>query len=208
MGKIEALWTKRAHRGPMDAHERVRLRAGEGIEDDANRGRRKRQVTVIEKEVFERITDDLGDADPSMRRANVLVSGVGLANSRGRVLRLGDVRLRIHGETRPCERMDAQAPGLTAALSTPWNGGVYGVVLDDGEIAVGDEAALEDEGEAAAEATAPARAEAAAGDEFALEVARVAAEGGAAPKVAKVAAGDDAPKAAEVVAGDESVPER
>lgn len=143
-GRVEALWRKRAHRGVMDPVDEARFVADEGIEDDANRGRRKRQVTVIEKEVFDRVASELPDVQPSMRRANVMVSGVGLKESRGRVLRLGDVRIRIHGETRPCERMDAQVHGLTAALSPPWNGGVYGVVLDDGIVRLGDEAALED----------------------------------------------------------------
>lgn len=143
-GRVEALWLKRARRGVMDSVEEARFIEDEGIEDDANRGRRKRQVTVIEKEVFDRVASELPDVAPSMRRANVMVSGVGLKESRGRVLRLGAVRIHIHGETRPCERMDAQVPGLTAALSPPWNGGVYGVVLDDGAVRLGDRAALED----------------------------------------------------------------
>lgn len=143
-GRVEALWRKRARRGPMDATDSLRLVKDRGIEDDANFGRSKRQVTVIEKEVFDRVAGALPDVEPYMRRANVMVSGVRLKESRGRVLRLGDVRIRLWGETRPCERMDAQVPGLTAALDLDWNGGVYGVVLDDGTIAVGDAARLED----------------------------------------------------------------
>jgi MOSC domain-containing protein YiiM len=38
--------------------------------------------------------------------------------------------------------MDAQVLGLTAALDPYWNGGAYGIVLDDGEVSVGDEARL------------------------------------------------------------------
>ncbi len=144
-GRVEALWTKRAHRGVMDAVERVTLIEDEGIETDANRGRAKRQVTVIEKEVFDRIRRELPEVEPRMRRANVMVSGIRLQETRNRVLRLGGVRLRIHGETRPCERMDAQVPGLTAALDPAWNGGVYAVVLNDGVVTVGDEARLEDQ---------------------------------------------------------------
>lgn len=143
-GRVEALWRKRARRGPMDPADRIRLVEDRGIEDDASFGRSKRQMTVIEKEVFERIAAELPDVRPYMRRANVMVSSVRLKESRGRVLRLGDVRIRIWGETRPCERMDAQVPGLTAALDPDWNGGVFGLVLDDGEVGVGDEAWLEE----------------------------------------------------------------
>jgi MOSC domain-containing protein YiiM len=141
-GTVEALWIKRAHRGPMDPVDSVTMIGGRGIETDANSGRSKRQVTVIEKEVFDRIRTELPDAEPFMRRANVMVSGLRLQNTRGRILRLGDVRIRIWGETRPCERMDAQVPGLTAALDPHWNGGVFGVVLDDGEVRAGDSASL------------------------------------------------------------------
>ncbi len=143
-GRVEALWTKRAHRGSMDSVDRIRLVAGKGIEGDANYGRAHRQVTVIEKEAFDRIREELPDAEPSMRRANVMVSGVRLEGARDRVLRLGGARIRIGGETRPCERMDAQVPGLTAALGRQWSGGAHGVVLDDGEIRVGDAAELEE----------------------------------------------------------------
>lgn len=141
-GRVEAIWLKRAHRGPMDPVQRARLVAGGGITDDANFGRSRRQVTLIEKEAFERIAERLPAADPAMRRANIMVSGLRLEGTRDRTLTLGGVRLHVRGETRPCDRMDAQCPGLTAALDPDWNGGVYAVVLDDGEIAVGDPAEL------------------------------------------------------------------
>lgn len=142
-GRIEALWLKRAHRGVMDGTDEARFIEGKGIEDDANFGRSKRQVTIIEKEVFDGIIEELPDVEPSMRRANVMVSGIRLRDARGQVLRLGGVRIRLVGETRPCERMDAQVPGLTAALDPEWKGGAYGVVLDGGVVSVGDEAVLE-----------------------------------------------------------------
>lgn len=142
-GKVEALWTKRAHRGPMDPVDEMTLVEGKGIDEDANFGRSKRQVTVIEKEVFDRIVADLPDVEPSMRRANVMVSGIRLQNTRGHVLSLGDVKIRLWGETRPCERMDAQVDGLTAALDPEWAGGAFGVVLNDGQIRVGDEVSIE-----------------------------------------------------------------
>ena len=142
-GRVEAIWTKRAHRGVMDPADAVATVAAKGIENDANFGRRRRQVTVIEMEVFDRIREALPEVEPSMRRANVMVSGVRLQDTRDHVLTLGDVRIHLHGETRPCELMDAQVEGLTAALDADWGGGAFGVVLDDGEIRVGDVASLE-----------------------------------------------------------------
>ena len=54
------------------------------------------------------------------------------------ILRVGSGRLRVNGETRPCERMDEPLPGLRAERRHRWGGGVYASVLEDGKIAVGD----------------------------------------------------------------------
>jgi MOSC domain-containing protein YiiM len=143
VGRVEAIWVKRSFGGVMDPADEVDLVAGKGIVHDASFGRSGRQVTVIEREVFDRVKRSLPDAQPAMRRANIMVSGVRLADSRNRVLRVGGVRLRLRGETKPCERMDEQCEGLRAALASDWGGGAHGVVLDDGLVRVGDEATLE-----------------------------------------------------------------
>ena len=144
-GRLEAIWIKRAHRGPMDPAPVVELRAGRGIAGNADQGR-KRQVTLIEREVWQRLMSELdADIPPAARRANLMVSGTGLADTRGRVLRIGACRLRIAGETRPCERMDEALPGLRAAMRPAWGGGAFAEVLDDGTVSVGDPVTWESE---------------------------------------------------------------
>ena len=141
-GKVEAIWTKRAHGGVMDSADQATLVEGEGLVDDANFGA-TRQVTVIEKEVFDRIEAELPDSGPVMRRANIMVSGIRLEDSRDQVLTLGDVKIRIRGETRPCELMDEQCPGLRDTLDLHWGGGAHGSVIQGGELRVGDTATIE-----------------------------------------------------------------
>jgi len=137
-GKLEAIWLKRMKRGPMDPRNKATLKAGSGLVDNANQGG-KRQVTLLDTARWARIEAELGTRlDPSTRRANLLVSGVSLAESRGRILLVGPCRLRVIRETRPCERMDEAFAGLRSVMQKDWGGGAYAEVLNDGEIAVGD----------------------------------------------------------------------
>lgn len=138
MSTLEQIWIKRMHRGPMDAAQRARVVAGRGIVGNANQGG-TRQVTIVSNKHWSDITAPLGSTpDPRLRRANLLVSDIDFSMARGKILKIGRVRVRIHGETRPCEQMEAAAPGLRDVMSVPWGGGAFGEILDDGEIAVGD----------------------------------------------------------------------
>ena len=142
-GRLEAIWIKRAHRGVMDPVWTGTLVTGKGLVGNADQGRR-RQVTLIQREVWERLMRELNaSTSPSARRANLMVSGIELAYTRDRLLRVGPCRLRVSGETKPCERMDEALPGLRDAMRPDWGGGVFAEVLDDGDIAVGDEVSWE-----------------------------------------------------------------
>ena len=128
-GRVEAIWIKRAKRGPMDAVEQAEMIAGRGLVGNANQGGR-RQVTIIDAAVWERVMEELGaKVDPSARRANIMVRGLNLENTRKRVLLLGECRVKIFTETKPCERMDEVLPGLCAALYKNWGGGASGQVI-------------------------------------------------------------------------------
>ena len=142
-------------RGPIETVGRVAVSRTEGIHGDfrgavkpGKKGRR--QVSLIEADSWAAAMADLGlegrDAPPwHARRANLLVEGLRLPREPGRIIAIGgSVRIEVTGECDPCSRMEEIAPGLKAALTPDWRGGLLGRVLDEGEIAVGDEVRIEE----------------------------------------------------------------
>ena len=128
----------------MDDVHHAHCAAGQGLVGNVDRSRR-RQITILERESWDRLMGAFTTTrDPSMRRANLLVSGISLAHTRGGTLRIGDVRLLVGGEVTPCERMDDVLPGLQEAMRADCAGGVFTQVLTSGTIRVGDEVAWDE----------------------------------------------------------------
>lgn len=106
----------------------------DGIVGNADRGGR-RQITLISAERWRVACQLLGEQlDPALRRANVMVSGIDLAETRGRHILLGEVELEITTETVPCRLMDFADAGLMHALHPDWGGGVSTCVVTPGII--------------------------------------------------------------------------
>jgi len=118
----------------MDRVDEATLVAGRGLEGSADQGG-WRQVTIISEEAWRDAAAELGDdVDPSHRRANVMVRGIDLENSRGKQIRLGACVVNIRGENPPCKLMgEMQRP-----LKPHWRAGVFGEIAAGGTIRVGD----------------------------------------------------------------------
>ena len=133
--------------GPMETLEHVAVSVAEGVHGDFRgaraslKPRRKRQVSLIEAECVTAAMAETGAAlDWSDCRRNLLVSGLRLPREEGIRVQVGaSLIIEITCECDPCERMEALHRGLRAALTPDWRGGFLGRVIEDGEIAVGDE---------------------------------------------------------------------
>jgi MOSC domain-containing protein YiiM len=137
-GRLEAIFLRPGARLPVRRVERALAIAGVGLDGDHADGG-KRQVTVLSREGWDAACRELGAAvDPRVRRANLLVSGIDLAATIDGELRIGDVRIEVLGETRPCELLEAPGRiGLCAALRPGRRGGVHGRVVAGGELRCG-----------------------------------------------------------------------
>ena len=123
----------------MELLEETTITVEAGVDGDARGRLRGRQVTVLCQESWDAACRDLGREVPwTTRRANILVEGLDLGDSVGKTLVIGEATFAITGETDPCQRMDEQAQGLTAALTPNWRGGVTCRVTRSGAVKVGD----------------------------------------------------------------------
>ena len=132
-------------KAPMEVVDHVEVTVDGGIHGDFRGaikpgGRGRRQVTLMERGDWDAAMTEVGHNLPwQERRANLLVDGLDLPQSPGVRLRIGEsVILEITRETDPCERMEALAGGLKAALLPDWRGGACTRVIAGGHIAVGD----------------------------------------------------------------------
>ena len=150
MGVLIGIARHARPKAPMEVIERARVTPECGIVGDfrgAMKGKPyKRQVTLIERGDWDAAMAEVGHNLPwQERRSNLLVDGLDLPQVPGARLRIGsDVVLEVTRETDPCERMEALAEGLKAALTPDWRGGACTMVIEGGEIAVGDTIRIEE----------------------------------------------------------------
>ena len=89
---------QRAKLGVMDEVLKAEMEAGVGLVKNLEKNI-FRQITLIEKEVWDSLMEFLkGNLLPQTRRANLMVSGVSLADSRQKVLVIGQCKIQIFGE--------------------------------------------------------------------------------------------------------------
>jgi MOSC domain-containing protein YiiM len=138
-GRLLGIATRTRTKEPMQRPAHALVSVERGVEGDFRGKPGERQVVVLGREGFEAACRELETTlDWTLRRANLYVEGVALRGAVGARLAIGDALLEITGECDPCHVMDKQHPGLRAALTPEWRGGVTCRVVRGGAIAVGD----------------------------------------------------------------------
>lgn len=142
VGKVLAIAVRTAVRGPMREVSNADAASGAGLDGDVAVAP-ERGVTLLAAGQWNAVNRELRTNLPwHMRRANVLIDAESLQHLIGRTIRLGNARVRVNAETRPCQLMDELHSGLRQALTPECRGGVYGRIIEGGSISVGDQATL------------------------------------------------------------------
>jgi MOSC domain-containing protein YiiM len=132
-GTIIHLQLKPAEGAPMKPVSSVTAIRGYGLQDDANAGRSKRQVLLIERELLDEFQLPIGDV-----RENITVQGIQLAGMvAGTRVRVGQALFEATLDCAPCEFIEGKRPGLRAAMEG--KRGTLFKVIEGGVINVGDE---------------------------------------------------------------------
>ena len=130
--KVIHLQLKPAESAPMKPVPSVTAITGYGLKDDANAGRSKRQILIIERELLDEFQLPIGDV-----RENITVQGIQLAGmAAGTRVRVGSVLLEATLDCAPCEFIESKRAGLRAAMEG--KRGTLFKVIEGGDINVGD----------------------------------------------------------------------
>ncbi len=131
-GTVVHLQVKPAKGAPMEPVQSVMAIQDYGLKDDANAGRGKRQVLIIERELLAEFQLPVGDV-----RENITVQGILLAGmAAGTRVRVGNALLEATLDCAPCQFIEGKRPGLRAAMEG--KRGTLFKVIEGGEINVGD----------------------------------------------------------------------
>jgi len=138
IGKVLGIALRSCKKGPMVEVEDIEaIENGKLVGDvdcESHRG-----ITLISARQWADVVREMGrDLPWHTRRANILVDSGSLGEIIGRTITVGEVRVEVNAETRPCAYMDELAPGLWDVLKPDFRAGVYGRITRGGRICVGD----------------------------------------------------------------------
>jgi len=143
VGTVKAIAFRNNRREAMQEIDACEILTGVGLARE-DRPANNRQVTILSHESWLASCQQLGtDISWLLRRVNFLVEGLDFQETVGCALMIGEARIIIRGETKPCALMDYQHQGLREALKPNWRGGVFGEVLKGATVNIGDKVTIQ-----------------------------------------------------------------
>jgi MOSC domain-containing protein YiiM len=142
-GRVEAIFLTAEHGELPEPVDRVRARAGRGLEGNRyywgdGAAPPGRAVTLIASEAVEAVASE-GDVsvESAATRRNVLTRGIDVNALVGKRFRIGSVECEGVELCEPCQTLEAMTqPGVIKAFVH--RGGLNADILTDGEISLGD----------------------------------------------------------------------
>lgn len=141
MAEVVSIHRVGAKNGPAESLREAQVHTNFGIVGDwRSRASTTRQITLIEEEALLATAQRLGhDIPPGASRRQVVVRGMPLNSTVGKVIHVGDLELEVTGLCDPCDNMERTiGPGGRAALGN--RGGICARVMRGGTLRVGDSA--------------------------------------------------------------------
>lgn len=131
--RVIYLQIKPARGAPMQSVSAVEAVAEQGLHNDSQFGRSKRQVLIIERETLDEFDLPIGDV-----RENITVEGIKLAGlPAGTRMHVGSALLEVTMDCTPCKFIEAKRAGLRDQMAG--RRGTLFKVIGGGEIKLGDE---------------------------------------------------------------------
>jgi MOSC domain-containing protein YiiM len=141
--KVAGIALRSAETGPMVEVGQAMALADGGLVGDVPSSP-DRGVTLLSQPQWRQVQREVAaDLPWHTRRANLLLDAERLDTLIGKNIRIGGARLQIKAETKPCGLMDRLHQGLRKVLEPELRGGVYGRILEGGEIRIGDSVEIE-----------------------------------------------------------------
>ena len=135
---ITHIFLKTSHGAPMEAVKSATAITGEGLQNDVSRGRKLRQILIIDT-----LTIQEFGLSPGALRENIILEGQSLSSAEaGTVIQIGAAKLEVTLDCSPCDFLDGIKPGLQDDLEG--RRGTLCRVLDGGVITIGDSVTLSD----------------------------------------------------------------
>ena len=142
VGEITWIGLRPATRAPLKSVEKVAVDL-KGLVGDRYNGSGNRAVTLIQAEHLPVVASLLGiePIDPGTLRRNIVVKGINLLALKDKQFSIGNTILEMTGYCYPCSRME-EALGDGGYNAMRGHAGITAKVINEGEIAIGDQVAL------------------------------------------------------------------